>query len=82
MFYTTWVQSIHIRMYFPLEIKLHFGDTKLIIFESIIGVKIIFSNALHLFYTALKFCPEAVKGSLTNHGGSDHLENWKWTLPP
>lgn len=33
-------------------------------------------------YTALKFCPEADRGATTNHGGIDHLENWKWTLPP
>lgn len=70
------MQSIHVRMHFPLQIKLHFLDTKLIIFESLFtGVKVMFFSALHLYSYCLQFSQESGRGSISDHGGSDHLEN-------
>lgn len=71
------MQSIHVRMHFPLQIELHFWDTQLIIFESLVTeVKTVFSSVPHFIHTALQSSQKAGRGSVSDRGGSDHLENW------
>jgi len=71
------MQSIHVRTHFPLQFELNFWDTKEIILESLLtGVRIISPVLFTCIHTALQFSQDAGRGSTSDHGGSDYLENW------